>query len=583
MNPGSDYKIYYYTGTVSYSGEDNIYEAAKNIKFSTLSQDLPAGWTEVLSQDKKEITAFLVAVNDTISLGAGESLIVEYSGQVNGGTELSPDELNRIAYSNAANSFSCHYGTYATANPEDVTPMSSVLTSNTVSATILPEPVQVGGRIWIDKDGDGVRDEDEDAGSFADNTLVQDMLQNIQLRLNTYQGYDTGTPITDVKKSENWNDVASYWFENLDPAAYRDNIEENSAYDDDNNLIISMLKGSSPATYQVSADLSNVTGKFGVTSEGASNGRSRNPEGGIPDEEYTDNNFVQASGSSTAASERFFLWSSSQYDMTKDLGLVLYRDLTITKQAQDDPNTKIEGAKFTVYGPFDTSVISNDDLTEKNIVKNPEGSDQFTTDADGQITVPDLLWYKYYVIVEEEASTGYELDSARAAAADTTDLTAYDGLEDKPAWILGIPDEAKDSSTENITVTNKREVDVTLEASKELLRKGQSQNLEAGAYSFALLAEPGGNAIQTKTNDSQGKVTFESITLDSIGTFTYYIREVIPEEEDRNDGVEYDDTVYRAVITTSWTDNGLTAETVYEVQDNEGQWVTPDEGAAFTN
>ena len=583
LNPGSDYKIYYYTGTVSYSGEDNIYEAAKNIKFSTLSQDLPAGWTEVLSQDKKEITAFLVAVNDTISLGAGESLIVEYSGQVNGGTELSPDELNRIAYSNAANSFSCHYGTYATANPEDVTPMSSVLTSNTVSATILPEPVQVGGRIWIDKDGDGVRDEDEDAGSFADNTLVQDMLQNIQLRLNTYQGYDTGTPITDVKKSENWNDVASYWFENLDPAAYRDNIEENSAYDDDNNLIISMLKGSSPATYQVSADLSNVKGKFGVTVEGATNGRSRNPEGGIPAEEYTDNNFVQASGSNTATSERFFLWSSSQYDMTKDLGLVLYRDLTITKQAQDDPNTKIEGAKFTVYGPFDTSVISNDDLTEKNIVKNPEGSDQFTTDADGQITVPDLLWYKYYVIVEEEASTGYELDSARAAAADTTDLTAYDGLEDKPAWILGIPDEAKDSSTENITVTNKREVDVTLEASKELLRKGQSQNLEAGAYSFALLAEPGGNAIQTKTNDSQGKVTFESITLDSIGTFTYYIREVIPEEEDRNDGVEYDDTVYRAVITTSWTDNGLTAETVYEVQDNEGQWVTADEGAAFTN
>ena len=584
LNPGSDYKIYYYTGTVSYSGEDNIYEAAKNIKFSTLSQDLPAGWTEVLPQDKKEITAFLVAVNDTISLGAGESLIVEYTGQVNGGTELSPDELNRIAYSNAANSFSCHYGTYATANPEDVTPMSSVLTSNTVSATILPEPVQVGGRIWIDKDGDGVRDEDEDAGSFADNTLVQDMLQNIQLRLNTYQGYDTGTPITDVKKSENWNDVASYWFENLDPAAYRDNIEENSAYDDDNNLIISMLKGSSPATYQVSADLSNVTGKFGVTSEGASNGRSRNPEGGIPDEEYTDNNFVQASGSSTAASERFFLWSSSQYDMTKDLGLVLYRDLTITKQAQDDPSTKIEGARFTVYGPFDTSTISSNDLTEENIVKNPDGGNQFITDADGKITVSDLLWYKYYVIVEEEASTGYELDSAQAAAAETTtNLTSYDGVSGKPAWLLGIPDDAKDSSIENITVTNKREVDVTLEASKELLRKGQSQSLEDGTYTFTLSTEPEGAAVQTKTNDDQGEVIFDSITLDSIGIFTYYIREVIPEEEERIDGVEYDDTVYRAVITTSWTDNGLTAETVYQIQNADGDWVTADEGADFTN
>ena len=136
-----------------------------------------------------------------------------------------------------------------------------------------------------------------------------------------------------------------------------------------------------------------------MTSEGASNGRSRNPEGGIPDEEYTDNNFVQASGSSTAASERFFLWSSSQYDMTKDLGLVLYRDLTITKQAQDDPSTKIEGARFTVYGPFDTSTISSNDLTEENIVKNPDGGNQFTTDDDGKITVSDLLWYKYYVIV----------------------------------------------------------------------------------------------------------------------------------------------------------------------------------------
>ena len=115
------------------------------------------------------------------------------------------------------------------------------------------------------------------------------------------------------------------------------------------------------------------------------------------------------------------------------------------------------------------------------------------------------------------------------------------------------------------------------------MRKGQSQSLEDGTYTFALSTEPEGAAVQTKTNDDQGEVIFDSITLDSIGIFTYYIREVIPEEEERIDGVEYDDTVYRAVITTSWTDNGLTAETVYQIQNADGDWVTADEGAAFTN
>ncbi len=580
LTENTDYEVYYYTGSIA--NYQNVYNASKDIKFGETS--LPQGWTKTMPQDRGEITAFLVAANRNIRLGEDESLIIEYSTQVNGGEALTAEELNQIAYSNAANSFSCNYGTYAVSSPDSVTPFDRVLTSNTISATILPAPVQVGGRIWIDKNGDGVRDSDEEAGSFRNHTLVQDMLNNIHLQLNTYEGNDTGTPRTDVKKSENWNTIASYWFENLDSAALRDNVAEDDAYDENNELIISRLKGSSPSTYQVAADLTNVTGKFGVTSEGATNGRSRNPEGGIPAEEQTDSNFVQSSGTSTATSERFFLWSSSQYDMTKDLGLVLYRDLKITKQAQDDPNTKIEGAKFTVYGPFDTRDINSSDLTEENIVKNPDGGNQFTTDSHGQITVSDLLWYKYYVIVEDEASTGYELDSAQASATEnTTNLTEYNGVKDKPAWILGIPDDKKDSSTENITVTNERKVDVTLEASKKLLKNGESQTVKAGEYSFILSEEPEGEAIQTKTNDGDGEVAFDTITLNRIGTFTYYIREVIPAEADRTAGVEYDDRIYKVVITTSWTDSGLTAQKVYQVQNEDDEWVAAPDGAAFTN
>ena len=79
--------------------------------------------------------------------------------------------------------------------------------------------------------------------------------------------------------------------------------------------------------------------------------KSWNPadKANFPEGEEKDNNFAGTEGSKTATSERFYLWATdpSIIDKTKDLGLVPYRDLTITKQASDNQD-EIEGATFTV-------------------------------------------------------------------------------------------------------------------------------------------------------------------------------------------------------------------------------------------
>ena len=312
------------------------------------------------------------------------------------------------------------------------------------------------------------------------------MLANVQINLLTYAGNSNSPAEQRYQQSgdSKWTIEANYKFTGLNPAMLEENTAENAAYDE-NGIIPSYLKGSEPNTYRIEIRFpKEVSGKYALTSVGVNSGKSRDPRtiASVHPDETTDSNFREAQGAAT--SERFYLWATDPeiYDNTKDIGLVPLRDLKITKAAED--GTKIEGASFTVYGPFAKDEITAADLIEDN----KEGNG--TTNANGEVVFENLLWYQNYVIVEDGTAAGYRLDGASASGGNGTNMEAL-SIDGKTAWLLKIPSDQKTDPVDNVTVINERiPVKATLEAQKEYTRLDKPQQMTANQFTFALWEDP---------------------------------------------------------------------------------------------
>ena len=101
----------------------------------------------------------------------------------------------------------------------------------------------------------------------------------------------------------------------------------------------------------------------------------------------------------------------------------------------------------------------------------------------------------------------------------------------------------------------------------------EGRALAAGEFTFKL-ADADGNEVSTATNEENGAVTFDTITYDTPGDYTYTITEVAPQDTDpftdgiQNNGVTYDESVYNATVKV--TDDGagqLTAQISYSTED----------------
>lgn len=609
--PTKQYKVYYYTGTLNGTeAYRTLYNQILDIGYDTTGTELSEkGWTKEKPDNVADIKAFIVATDNSVRLGENDTFVIEYTATVNNGEEWDAATLNNNSWKNAVNSFSCTYSKYDLQTESVAEPINTVIGSNQVSNTIMPEQVSVGGHIWIDKDADGVWDSDESINNFGNNQLIQEMLENVEIRLYSYSGTETTGSIKseyDTAADTQWKTNANYVFGSLDPAMVKENTSEDSVYTaggvfPGGTLNPAMLKGTAPATYTINISFpQEITGKYGVTSIGTTSGRSQDPTA-IPEAETKDNNFV--TGNSGAESERFYLWATDPkiFDNTKDIGLVPYRELTITKTAEDDPTEKISGVSFTIYGPFDTDTISSADLTEEKKIET------LTTDANGQVTFgrqesaeKKLLWYKNYVVVEDSTQAGYSLNNASATAGEGTNFSQINGgINGKPAWILKTPSDSKTTAVDQVTITNeKTPTTVSLTAVKSFMKSGQKQNLVANDFMFELWDKEPGTAvegtaatpIQTKGNAADGSVTFDELSFTSEGTYYYYITEQLETDEDGQEqnpynGINYDTSVYRATVEVTWNDGnnsdqgetqtavGLTNTVTYAKQNADGQWV----------
>lgn len=591
LMPGTDYKIYYYRGNLN-SERDyrRVYNDAKILKFNP-QEILPEGWSTTApdtDQVDNSVRAFAVAFSDSISLvgqksqGAGnafQSIVVEYTAKVE---DFDTGELQDNAYDNAVNSFACHYSQYTTMHPEPV-PISTVLGSNVVSNTILQAAVKVGGKIWIDKNADGQRQDDESINKFQGSSRILNMLQNVEIRLYRHNNTTGGADLVetyDKRSDSKWLTNANYIFDGLDPAKLREDVSDDEAYGaDGKTLNVSALKGTDPAAYMIAVTLpsENVAGKFEVTEEGATNGRSYHPDH-IPAKEQTDSNFTVEANANI--SEMFYLWPTDKevtFDNTKDIGIIPLRDLEITKKAADGEQPAVAGAEFRIYGPFAENADEYD-LTDENLVNT------VTTGEDGKAVIEDLRWYQKYVIVETSAPAGYIEDGAEAAGGEGTNITPITLKSGDPAWVLGVPNEQKTTSTDQVTVTDKRIVEIQLGAEKSLKKgsaDGTSLDMTEGVFTFCLKDDKG-KVLDTKTNSADGKVTFDKITVEGVGTFIFYISENVPKDAVDNvkDGITYDPTDHRVIVRTKWTDAGLKADYQYE---DGGEWSDSPTETTITN
>ena len=580
------YKVFYYSEPITEANIDDVYDQVTELHYDTTT--LPQYWWDT---KPASVTAFAVALKKdaTISLSGQDSCIIEYRLNVG---ELSDEAVADRAWSNAVNNFVCNFWKYTDAQGiEHATPAAQALSSNSVSNTVLPAPVKVGGHIWIDKNADGVWDADESVNNFSQNQMVQRLLNGVEIRLNVYAG--NGDRPVDAKtfsKGTDWTSNAEFVFDGLDSANKQDGASEEQLYSGTGGQLSMLnplyLKGTSPSTYSILATIpSTVKVLAKPTTPGETTGYSREPADlqstGAYANEAKDNNYQDASAAGSAlnsVSERFYLHASTDnlYDNTKDLGVVLYRNVTISKVAADDGITPVPGAEFKVYGPFASVEEANTAALDQS---NPVGT--YTTDAKGQASLGELNWFQAYVIVETKTGAGFRLDGARASN-DQNVISNYTGRgTTNPAWVLGIPTDTVTAVDQEVEVTNTRTVQYHLEASKTLTGK----TLADGMFRFDLL-DQSQHVIETKDNVG-GTVTFGNITANAVGTVTYYIREKIPTEAVNNQckGYTYDSRMYKAEVTVgeNSTNHNLTASVDYFVQDQDGNWVAAANGAAFEN
>lgn len=198
-----------------------------------------------------------------------------------------------------------------------------------------------------------------------------------------------------------------------------------------------------------------------------------------------------------------------------------------------------------------------------------------TNDANGNVELGTVKFSEpgnfTYTIREVQGSAGgVDYDAVQYKATATVTDNGDGTL--KVEWSFA--DASNNGLGENASITfnntyTAQPTSVSLGTGKLI----EGRALAAGEFTFKL-TDADGNEISTATNEENGAVTFDTITYETPGDYTYTITEVVPQDTDpftdgiQNNGVTYDESVYNATVKV--TDNGkgnLTAQISYSTED----------------
>ncbi|MCD8361980.1 MAG: LPXTG cell wall anchor domain-containing protein [Lachnospiraceae bacterium] len=585
----SDYTVWYYTGTLESSADVTTMQSC----FDTNPKS--GDWVtaeEFGEEDKSTITAFAVVFAESFTLGYEEQLQLKYRATVPWMNETDAAEKAHLA---TYNDFRLIYQTQTTGT-SSISSTKTTMNSNYVYALLSTEPVGVGGMFWIDADGDGIQDSEDvtpntyesgtdDEGEelsayenynsrtndYSTYNVVKTLLNSASIQLLTYNGANSSQVANSGALSgDSWR----FLFEDLTSANISSSYDDDTAYDRSGILWKALAGASTASWYQLLATIAgNGSIKYSLTAARTNNSSSVDSvKSYSPDDMYDsdnseylssilkDSNFTLTetsggttetladgttvtTGSTTATSENFFLYGANGentlWNLSEDIGLVIYRDLKITKKDTEGSNPEA-GSTFAVYGPYadasSVTELSTDDLVETHTL------------GETTYTFKNLLYFQEYIIVETSADDSYDLTSAVYAGDNiseidggvtVTDSTTNDSTDYDAAWILEIPGAESDTdpaanntnTTDNMTVTNAKTLPIrftkvcsvdtdSLAGSTPLagatfsLYSASSVNVtESEGEVTDVSVKPGGTAIATATSASDGTVTFTETDL----------------------------------------------------------------------
>ena len=536
-----DYSLYYYTGDVA-DAKDAIIEALTN-KTCAGNDDFVLDSNYDEERDGR-ITGFVVIFADSIKLDKNKSLVLIYRTKV---IDIPVDsDFTPLAFTNDTNVFYLMY------NQKPTTVTVDRVISNPVSVTLMDRPVEIQGDVWIDEDQDGVQ-ETTNRRDYSQYAIINMLSSAISFSIKDMR---TGSGATDThdsgdqKPEWSWNGIGEsikhFRFGEYDDPVLDENgnpvlneegdavttkkgalgaattttpganpymLNANGNYE----LDPEMLKGDDPYYYVLYSTLKDETENgdltkiFKLSELGSGYYMSDDPDASgfttTRPGNYFDNNFYvpgTRAQTSTLQSSPFYIRYSNEVDHSKDLGYMEFRGLIITKVAQDNPNTKLQGAKFSVFGPYGDTTPAKDytpaaahDATSGtalkfyldnngvyNLVVEKDGeyylayegtkvtatednpiTDELVTDQSGKITIWGLNWWKEYDIKEIAAAQGYEITGTTYTAG--TAQTVIEKRSDD-VFTLKVPATTKTTPFDDVTVSNPRYVDVQLNVEKVL-------------------------------------------------------------------------------------------------------------------
>lgn len=230
---------------------------------------------------------------------------------------------------------------------------------------------------------------------------------------------------------------------------------------------------------------------------------------------------------------------------------------------------------ITITKNLDGRNLNDGEFTFELVDQNNKVAATGTNDANGNVELGTVKFTEpgtfTYTIREAKGSLGgvtYDPATYKATATVTDNGDGTLKVEWSFTDAQGNPLGENASITFNNTYTA-QPTSVSLGTGKLI----EGRALAAGEFTFKL-TDADGNEVSTATNEENGAVTFDTITYDTPGDYTYTITEVAPQDTDpftdgiQNNGVTYDESIYNATVKV--TDNGmgnLTAQISYSTED----------------
>ena len=206
----------------------------------------------------------------------------------------------------------------------------------------------------------------------------------------------------------------------------------------------------------------------------------------------------------------------------------------------------LEGRKWADTDAFEFELSATSD----NNAPMPDPATVTVTNADldkgkeainfGKITYAEPGEYTYEVREVKGDAGGITYSKNVATFKVTVTVNAKGELKADVEKISG--------ETEFKNTYSVKPVEDQITATKVLTGRG----LKDGEFSFELVE--GNDVVATGKNDADGKIVMGKITYDKPGTYTYKLREKLPNEAGLSNGITYDKTNY--TIKTSVIDNG---------------------------